>query len=57
MPRKNNRDVQFEVTARLNHEAVVDGLRDGRKQPRAATFASPKGKGSYKRKGKYGNDW
>lgn len=56
MPRKNNRDVQFQVTARLNHEAYVESLRDGRKQ-RSSTFAPGKGKGAYVRKAKYGNRW
>jgi hypothetical protein len=53
MPRKNNRNLQREVNARLAHEAYVSDLKEGRKQ-RSASFATPK---QYKRKGKYGKSW
>ena len=41
---------------RFTRDDYVDALRDGRKQ-RATTEPSKKGKGSYRRNGKYGASW
>jgi hypothetical protein len=60
MPRRHNRisDTEFQrrVERRLEHEAYVHDLAEGRRQ-RAVTFTPSKGKGSYTRRTKHRPDF
>lgn len=56
MPRKeSNIDMHKLAMRRAAWFEKVEAMRDGRRQ-RSATFSTPKGPGSYKRKPKYGNN-
>lgn len=54
--RNNNRSFQRAIHARLNHDDYVDSLRENRFQ-RSNVFRPGRGKGAYRRKNKYPNQW